>query len=622
MLLVVPPFASLTNPSLGVHILQACGRKAGFRVQVLYANILLAQVIGEKNYTRICDAPMGSFAAERFFARSAYGLPPLGRHANRMFEPSWVISADHGVEVEPDFAGGLPIALRELRRLEAQAAGFVDSVAKATSERSYRIVGCSTTFEQTAASVALLNRIKFLDKNTVTILGGANCEGEMARGIASLGASIDYIFSGESEATFVDFVRTILAGSYPKDRIIRGEPCTTMDALPTPMFTEFYEQRKRFLTRSPMAEEETEILYETSRGCWWGQKQHCTFCGLNGEGMAFRHKTADRVIEELRALLDAHPTKKVLMTDNIMPHGYFKTLLPRLATELPEHSIFYEQKANLSLSKVLALKQAGIRWIQPGIEALSSRLLKLMKKGVQGRQNLMLLRDARAAGVQLTWNLLWGFPGDDVEAYQETLAIVPLLHHFQPPDGLWHLSLDRFSPYFSRPAEFGVRNLVPLAAYYDFLPKTADVNRVAYHFMANYGCGSHDQIDVIHNLWREVGRWHAAWKRTGGEPLEDLRIAQDQGLYVLVDTRRVSGTKKTHVLEETEASTLVTSRPYSGSKLETWALQEKVAIVMDGWFVPLPVADPKILLALVEGQNCTAVATSTSLPTVGLTVLD
>jgi len=145
VLLVVPPFAWLKHPSLGVHLLQACGRQAGLRVQVLYANLLLARVIGEEAYSRIYDAPMGSFAAERFFARSAYGVPAMGRQAERMLEPSWVISADHGADVEPDFGSGRPITLRELRRLEARAAGFLDTLAKAVSERSYKIVGCTTT---------------------------------------------------------------------------------------------------------------------------------------------------------------------------------------------------------------------------------------------------------------------------------------------------------------------------------------------------------------------------------------------------------------------------------------------------------------------------------------------
>ena len=107
--------------------------------------------------------------------------------------------------------------------------------------------------------------------------------------------------------------------------------------------------------------------------------------------------------------------------------GFLEHLQIRLPDELPEVTVFYEVKANLSLPQVLALKRAGITSIQPGIESLSSRLLTLMKKGVQARQNLMLLRYARAAGLHLTWNLLWGFPGDDVEAYEETLAILPLI---------------------------------------------------------------------------------------------------------------------------------------------------------------------------------------------------
>ena len=153
------------------------------------------------------------------------------------------------------------------------------------------------------------------------------------------------------------------------------------------------------------------------------------------------------------------------MTDNIMPHNYFKTLIPRLGNELPELQIFYEEKANLSLQDVLALKKAGVASVQPGIEALSSRLLKRMKKGVQARQNLMLLRYARAAGLQLYWNLLWGFPGDELAAYEETLAILPLLHHLQPPIGFGHISIDRFSPYFFQPEEFGIITFRPLAVY-------------------------------------------------------------------------------------------------------------------------------------------------------------
>jgi ribosomal peptide maturation radical SAM protein 1 len=572
-------------------------------VQVLYANILLASVIGEEAYAKIAAAPVGSFAGDRFFAQCAFGLPPLGRRAGRMFGADWVIGRDKDWEISPDFDCfdcKKPITISELRRLERYAKGYVDSIARAVIERRYRIVGCNTTFQQTSASVALLNRIKTLSKDTVTILGGANCEGEMALGIASLPSAVDYIFSGESEVTFPQFVRAILAGQPPQDRLIQGEPCTNLDSLPTPTYAEFYEQRKWFLPMSKVPARETKIPYEASRGCWWGQKHHCVFCGQNGGTITYRQKSPDRVIEDLRSLLENHPTRKLIMTDNVIPHVYFRGLLPRLAAEFQQVDIFYATKANLSLPNVLALKRAGITSIQPGIESLSTRLLTLMNKGVRARQNLMLLRYARAAGLDLDWALLWGFPGDDVEAYQETLAILPLLHHLQPPYGMVHLSIERFSPYFSEPAKFGVRKIKPLTGYYDFLPKGAEADRIAYHFTATYRSGAHDHVDVIHKLWRETRRWQVAWKQEGGPPNEDLRLIRRRGSYVLIDSRDLGRTKRAYSLDGMEASTLVTSRPYSGGGLEAWAVREKLAVTVDGWFVPLAVARPAILLELTK----------------------
>jgi len=597
VLLVVPPFHDLGYPSLAAHLLQACGREAGFRVQVLYANLLLASAIGEATYTKICDVSDGAFLGERFFARRAFGLKSLGHGPRHMFDADWVVGPNRNWRIEPD-SDRVKITLRELHHLESRAEGYVDGVARAISKRHYRMVGCSTCFEQTAASVALLNRIKTLWPDTITILGGANCEGEMAQGVASLPSEVDYIFSGESEVAFVDFVRAIMAGSRPPGRLVHGEPCRNLDALPTPLYEEFYEQRKRFLPRTKFPTGLTEIPFETSRGCWWGQKHHCTFCGFNEETIAYRQKSPDQVVRELRSLLGTCPSRKVGMTDSVMPYSYFRMLLPRLAGQFPGVSVFYEQRANLSLPQILALKQAGVTSIAVGIESLSSRLLSLMKKGVQARQILMLLRNARAVGVDLLWNLLWGFPGDDVEAYREILALLPLLHHLQPPQVLSHISIDRFSPYFSTPAEFGVRNLKPLAGYYDIFPKGAKVERIAYSFTAEYQCGSHDHVEVISDLWQAVNRWQASWKRNRGMGAEKLRLLRNGESYALVDTRRLWSKTKSYTLDEADASALLTARPYAGRDLEVWSVHEELAVIADGWFVPLATADPEVLMKL------------------------
>ena len=39
------------------------------------------------------------------------------------------------------------------------------------------------------------------------------------------------------------------------------------------------------------------LLIETSRGCWWGERNHCTFCGLNGSSMSFDEMAPGRALE-------------------------------------------------------------------------------------------------------------------------------------------------------------------------------------------------------------------------------------------------------------------------------------------------------------------------------------
>lgn len=52
--LIVPPFADICRPALGVHLLQACAEQAGLRVRILYANILFATLSGRAIYNAIC----------------------------------------------------------------------------------------------------------------------------------------------------------------------------------------------------------------------------------------------------------------------------------------------------------------------------------------------------------------------------------------------------------------------------------------------------------------------------------------------------------------------------------------------------------------------------------------
>ncbi|MBW1879692.1 MAG: RiPP maturation radical SAM C-methyltransferase, partial [Deltaproteobacteria bacterium] len=409
--------------------------------------------------------------------------------------------------------------------------------------------------------------------------------------------AVDHVFSGESEETFVRFLRNLRERGPPSPPILHGTPCRDMDALPTPRFREYFDQVHRVLPA--MGDTPLWVSYETSRGCWWGQKSHCTFCGLNGVGMGFREKSADRVVAELTEILAESPSRRICMTDNIMPWRYHETLIPRFPEEVGDVHIFYEQKANLTLAQVKGLWDAGSRTIQPGIEALDSDLLRLMRKGVQARQNIALLRYARSLGMAIKWNLLWGFPGDHADSYHRTLDLLPKVRHLCPPNALTHLAMDRFSPYFDDPEAFGITELEPLECYAEVFPAETDLGRLAYHFRATYPSGSDAAQPLMAALNREVWRWREAW---AGDPHKRPVLGVTEagpGRYVLVDTRGLDK-PPTLYLNEAQARAVLVGGPMARVVAADWAIRNDYAADLDGWCVPLAVASYPLLKSFEE----------------------
>ena len=580
VLLIVPPFAGLYRPALSVHLLQAVAERAGFRARILYANLLFAILGGENLYNTAWSGHFGWLWGERLFAATAFGLPRLAYRESELRKQ--IASLESPEDDEAIFD--------QLVTLEGKVGPFCADLGERFAALRFSMAGATSTYHQTAAGCALLAEVKRALPKVVTAMGGANCEGEMAKGIASLGAPIDYIFSGECDSVFPEFLRRIATGEpLPPDRIIRGEACADLDSLPEPSFEDYFAQLANAL---PSCREDNEVWlpYESSRGCWWGARQHCTFCGLNDETMAFRHKSPDHVIAGARRLLLRYPTRRLGMIDNILPHSYFRTVLPRLAQELPPVQIFYEVKSNLNLEQVELMHRAGIVQIQPGIEALSSSLLQRMKKGVLARQNLALLRYARATGLGVAWNLLYGFPGDQLEDYDSTLALIPLIHHLPPPNGAYLLSLDRFSPYTNDPAAYGISDLKPAPSYACAYPSSADLRSLAYQFTGKYDCAMTSHPELSGTLERACKEWRDAWKAGSPAPALSL-VPGDDNYYSLMDTRGLEDTEMFQFLSEEEARTVLLGGPLDRQPLAEWAIDRKLAVALDGWCAPLAVTD-------------------------------
>lgn len=210
---------------------------------------------------------------------------------------------------------------------------------------------------------------------------------------------------------------------------------------------------------------------------------------------------------------------------------YFKTVLPKLAEKQPT-SLFYETRANLSREQVRLLATARINGIQPGIESLSNKSLRLMQKGCSKEQNVQLLKWCSEYGVRVAWNYLIGFPGEDEKEFDVITDEVEMLHHLEPPHGFGVLRVDRFSPYFNDPEKYGLSPITPAAAYRYVYPLADEaIGHIAYFYESQLLADKEKGrgVGIIDSM---VSRWHEAYSRSFL-----LEVSRGDTL-ILIDTRK------------------------------------------------------------------------------------
>jgi ribosomal peptide maturation radical SAM protein 1 len=544
------PFADAGRPAMGVSLLAAEAKAAGFDARVEYFNIGLAETIGIELYQKIASSfPPDLLVGEWFFADDVFGdeIPDAGLYLERIYAP---------------MLGPRESALEQLLEARKRRSDYLDACARTILESGARIVGFTTTFHQTCACLAVARRLKQAPHPPVIVFGGANCEGEMGLQMIRSFPDIDYVCCGEADSSFVELLRR-LTGAAPDapiagvleqgkaSRPVRSEAVRDMNALPVPDFDSYFE---RFDATGFGKGIEGHLVMETSRGCWWGAKHHCTFCGLNGDTMAFRSKSPDRAYDEIAELIARYGNRKLGFVDNILDMRYIDTLFPRLRDSGFDLDLFYEVKANLRYDQLATMREGGIRQIQPGIESFSDEVLKLMDKGCTGFQNIQLMRWCAELGIECSWNLLAGFPQESPSEYERLAQLVPLLTHLDPPCSCARIRLDRFSPFHADPMRFGFHNMRPARAYYYVFPLgRQELARIAYFFDFDYGDGRNPS-DYTMAVDREVDKWWAS--RAPGEAQWPRLDAHFDGDGVMVTDTRPAAVAGEHRLAGLAAALL------------------------------------------------------------------
>ncbi|MFD2350415.1 RiPP maturation radical SAM C-methyltransferase [Nonomuraea ferruginea] len=453
--LVNMPFADRRRPSFALSQLSSLvqrdfGDEA--RVRVCYLNHDVVRFFGAELYDAVAEGMEHHVAGigDWLFRQVAFPDAP-----------------DNGEEYfSRYFVGPAHAALRaRLMRHRERLGEFCAHLAEKYRLAEADVVGFSSMFMQTVPSLAMAAVVKERSPGTVTVMGGANCEAPMGAALVEHAGQLDYAFSGPALRSFPRFLRAVIDGDEETPHRIPGvvsrRNCqedryrraigadTDIDDCLEPDYASFVSSFGE-LTAAVEDKVEPILFFETSRGCWWGERSHCTFCGLNGQGMAYRAMTPDRAVAQFERLFEYAPWCTVYScTDNIMPLEYLTEVLPRLRPPSGA-SIFYEVKVGLDQQDMSEMARAGVDRIQPGIEALSTGTLKLMKKGSSAFQNIQLLKNCVRYGIAPAWNLLIGFPGEPESTFAKYLGDLPSLAHLPPPEGVFPVRFDRYSPYFNQ----------------------------------------------------------------------------------------------------------------------------------------------------------------------------
>jgi magnesium-protoporphyrin IX monomethyl ester (oxidative) cyclase len=554
---------------------------------------------------------------------------------------STVVFPTCDAQAEAYLAQYCPDRVAEMLRVRGQILGFLDRFIAEHGLADADLVAMTSLYQQTMPSLALARRLRALSPDQVIVMGGGNCEGAMGKALIRNFDCLDYVFSGCGLVSFPHFLRSLLQGDRAAcDRIdgvfSRANRCdidwdlaATASAVPRGAVTapaaawavvpqvglhgrerpvgdvvalDYSDFLDSFDARiKPLAPAlKPRLALETSRGCWWGEKSHCTFCGSCGWDISYRQMTPDQAVAYLNDAVARHQGRAVYFecVDQLLPKAYPDEVMPHLA--LPDDGgLFYEVRTTLSEAHLRRLRDAGVRTIQPGVEALSSSLLKLMAKGVTAAHNLAHLRRCAELGITPFWILLIGLPGEDAGYYSLYRRLLPRLTHLPPPLGVSPIGFHRNSPYTWYPEKYGI--VVRPAATYRHIYRLpdAEIADLAYFFDDATPDPAYRRNARRHgpDIGLLVEIWRRAWM-TGNGAVPQLHFDRREGRTVVVDTR--SGRCVIHALSGAQRALLellrdpepVTARPRGHTEADWRAAVTDLAargllVEEGGWCVSL-----------------------------------
>lgn len=300
------------------------------------------------------------------------------------------------------------------------------------------LVGFSILYQQQVVFAALLAKLIKKQSKAKIVAGGAKIsvmtapEKMLTTPLANEDAPkilfkdfFDYLMPGEGELGLYHLCRAENSADLANvpnliyfsgnDLRINPPAMTESETLPYPDFSHF--KLDKYLTPEPV------LPLMASRGCPWGK---CSFCTHHHSYLRYRTRRIEDCVAEIKFLQKKYGCSLFYFYDEMIPPQRFKKLAEQIIDEglVIHYGAYAKPVKNFNPDLCRLIQRSGCRVLQWGVESASQRILDLMSKGTDIHEVEKVLSNSTQAGMYNLVFILFGFPSETTEEFQQTLTFI------------------------------------------------------------------------------------------------------------------------------------------------------------------------------------------------------
>ena len=299
---------------------------------------------------------------------------------------------------------------------------------------SPKIVGITATTLAVVNAVKIIKKIKEAFPEIIAVMGGAHISA-LPKQTFSECSELDYGVIGEGEETFLGLVESITGKKNIPIESIKGLVCRSgKDGIrltePRPFIQDINKLPHPAYDLLPMdrylpALVNYRKLPQTSVICSRGCPYQCIFCTKHIFGNKARFIDPEKIYQALYLLKERYGIKEINFYDDTF--NLFPAWVSRVCDLIKDLNLIWQcnGKPDLISPELLKkMKKAGCYRINYGVESISKKSLKLLRKQTTPDAIRRAFRQTRNCGIETLAFMMFGIPGETWKNMMQSIEFV------------------------------------------------------------------------------------------------------------------------------------------------------------------------------------------------------